>query len=157
MAMLQKVGEQLSILHAVVGKTKTNMGRKRYDIEIVTQKSPGKFRDTFRDLMIIVVILSVMDTETSERETITVGITIDENRKMESMLSQSQTAIRGNIPATIRHTVIVFITAIVVEIMIIVIVIAIVIAIAIVIVIVIVNELIVVHFRDGIWNQAKIS
>jgi len=123
------------------------MRRKGYDIKIVTKKRLGKCQDTVRDLMIIVVILAVMETETSGRGTITTGVTIGENRKMEPLLSQIQTAIRGNIAGTIRHTaMVIMIIVIVIEIVIV-----------IVIVSVSVSELKAVHFRQDKWNQAKIS
>ena len=115
------------------------MDRKGYDIEIVTKTKLGKCQVTVRGRMIILVILTVMETETAGRGTITTAITMGEIRAME--LSQRQTALRGNIPGTIRHTVTVIVTAIVT---------------AIVIMIVIVNELKAVHFREDKWNHAKI-
>jgi len=86
--------------------------------------------------MSIVVTLTVMKTGTAGRGTIITRITIGEIR---TMVSQSQTTLRGTIPGTTRHTMIVIVTAIVIMIL------------------VITNELKAVHFRDDKWNQAKIA
>ena len=94
--------------------------------------------------MIIVVTLTVMKTGTAGRGTIITRITIGEIRTIMSLLSQSQTTLRGSLPGTTRHTMMVIVTAIVIMILVIVI-------------IVITNELKAVHFRDDKWNQAKIA